>query len=320
MDKNNIKRAAEIAGVSVASVSRALNGKPGISQKTRERVIEVCKELGYKPSQTARSLKIGRSSHVALFLGPNDKPSSHYVATLFEHLTLHLNNEGLVLNIYNYHEFESVKADSGSAIIIGIEDFDPRPDLLREASIPFVAIGKVNNGFWVCPDDEMGGRLAAQHLLELGCHRNIVIESDLRGKGTKVRAVGFQTYMQEHGFLASSVFVNSQNNMELHTYRTLKKLLDNNNIQCDAIFCENDEIAYGAIYALQDSGVKVPEDVKVIGFDGIPDTYDSITTIRQDFDEISRKTIELLSFAKKGLPIRNVLLPVHLVESTSTQK
>lgn len=318
MDTNNIKKAAEIAGVSVASVSRALNGKPGISAKTRKRIIGICEELGYRPSQAARRLKIGKASHVALYLGATDKASSHYVATLFDYLNQCLLQDGFVLSLYGYGDFQEIKKEAGSAVVIGIDDYDQRPKQLKKAGIPFVAIGKYPGEFWVCPDDEQGGRLAAEHLYGLGCRKNVVVESDLRGKGTKKRAMGFQTFMQDKGCLTSNLYIDSKCSMELHTYRTVKKLLDNNNLHCEALFCENDEIAYGAIIALRDAGIRVPEEVKVVGFDGIPDAYDSITTIRQDLHQIAKATIELLEEAKEGQPPRNIILPVHLAAGKSS--
>lgn len=318
MDNNNIKKAAELAGVSVASVSRALNGKPGISEKTRKRIIEICQQLGYQPSQAARRLKIGKASHIGLLLGLQDKASSHYVANLFERLNQQLLKDGLVLSIYNHDDMASLLNESSAAILIGIDDYDPRPQQLRKMGIPFVVIGRYPGEFWVCPDDEQGGRIAAEHLYQLGCQQNIIIESDLRGKGTKSRAIGFQLFMQEKGCLTSNLYVDSQSSMELHAYRSISQLLQKQALHCDALFCENDAIAYGAIFALSDAGIKVPDDVKVIGFDGIPDAYPTITTIRQDLSEIANAALALLNEAKANKSPQHRIIPVTLIEGKST--
>ena len=236
MNKNTIKQAAKLAGVSVASVSRALNGKPGISDQTRQRIIDICNQLGYQPSDAARRLKIGKNSHVGLCMGVNDKQHSHYISNLFERLNQKLIDQGFVLSLYSPDKLESLIKESGAAILTGIEDGDPRINRLREAGLPFVTVGKAPDSFWVCPDDEAGGRLAAEHLLSLGCKNNVIIESVLEGKGTKARAIGFQTHLQQQGSISSHLYIQELNAIELQTYRTVMSMLKQGAFHFDAAF------------------------------------------------------------------------------------
>lgn len=319
MNKNSIKEAAKLAGVSVASISRALNGKPGISEKTRQRIVDICNQLGYQPSDAARRLKIGKSSHIGLCMGRVDKQHSHYIYNLYDKLNQKLIDSGFVLSLYTHDKIDSLIKETGGAILTGIEEGDQRISSLKNSKVPFVTIGKSANNFWVCPDDELGGRLAAEHLLSLGCTRNIVIENVVEGKGTKARSIGFQTYLQEKGLMSSNLYIKELHAIELQAYRTVTSMLKQGGYNFDAAFCENDDIAYGALMACEDFGLKVPEQFKIVGFDDLPDVFSEITTVRQDIRQIANSAIELLEEAKKNMPVRQVLLPVELIKRNSTK-
>ena len=217
MNNNSIKEAARLAGVSVASVSRALNGKPGISEKTRRRIIDICNEMGYQPSDTARRLKFGKNNHIGLFLGKNDKIYSHYISSLFEQVRALFSEDGYIVNIYPYESSDSLIKETSGAILTGVEDGDARINALNKASIPFVSIGQAEGENWVCPDDFQGGRLAAEHLLNQNCEKFLIVESALRGKGTTKRTLGFQQSIQDCGFISSQLYIDNTIAIELQT-------------------------------------------------------------------------------------------------------
>lgn len=318
MNKSSIKQAAELAGVSIASVSRALNGKPGISDKTRAHIIEICKKLGYQPSEAARKLKIGRRQHVGLCLGDSDSAHGHYISTLFEALNQRFINEGIVISLYSSHELESMINESGAAILTGVVDGDSRIKRLQSLGMPFVCVGNVDNCFTVAPDDELGGKLAAKHLVELGSKNSVIIESNLVGKGTKDRASGFQSYMQSQGVIPGRVFIEERLAIELHTYRVISKLIKSSAFSFDSVFCESDEIAYGTLLACKDAGLHVPNDIKIIGFDNLPGVFNSITTLYQDLNRIADSIIALLKLAKEQEDIRHIIVPVELIIRKTT--
>lgn len=319
MNKNSIKEAARLAGVSVASVSRALNGKPGISETTRQRIIDICNELDYQPSDAARRLKFGKNSHVAISLGKSDKPHGHYISSLFESIHTLLSKEGLIVNIYPYDSFDSMVRDTSGVILTGVEESDSRVASLKKASLPFVSIGQVEGEFWVCPDDYQGGQLAASHLLNQECQEFLIVESALRSKGTKARIMGFQKSIQEKGFVAGQLYIDDSMAVELQTYRTLMKVFKNNSSKFDAIFCENDDIAYGAMLACKDSDLSVPDDLKIVGFDDLPGIFETITTVHQDINEIAKNAVELLDKARNGDAPESRVLPVNLVIRESSR-
>ncbi len=319
MNKNSIKEAARLAGVSVASVSRALNGKPGISEKTRQRIIDICNELGYQPSDAARRLKFGKNNHIAISLGRSDTPHSHYISSLFEHIHALMSEDGFIVNLYPYDKIDNLIREASAVILTGVEDDDPRIQSLKKASLPLVTIGQAPGEFWVCPDDFQGGQLAASHLLENGCESFLIIESALQGKGTKSRTLGFQKSIQQQGFIASQLYIDELLAVELQTYRTLSKVLLKKTLQFDAIFCENDDIAYGAMLACQDAGIQIPKDLKIVGFDDLPGVFESITTVHQDIQLIAQNAVELLAKARDGVEPQSRLLPVNLVVRDSSK-
>lgn len=319
MSDNTIKQAAKIAGVSVASVSRALNGKPGISEKTRKRIIDICNQLGYQPSDAARRLKIGREAHIALFMGADDSQHSHYITSLFESLAARLKVDGRMLVVYKHDETERVLKECSAAILTGVRDADSRVKRLTEASFPVVAIGQVQDCFWVCPNDEQGGKLAAEHFLSKGCSKPLIIERILEGAGAKVRAQGFQAHMQQSGIVPGRLQISDKVAVELHVYRMISGMLRNQQFNFDAVFCETDEVAYGVLIALRDQNIDIPGQVKIIGFDDLPGFYEELTTLRQDVSHIAASAIELLSEAQKHMPVRNITLPVSLIIRSSTQ-
>jgi len=320
MNKSSIKHAAELAGVSIASVSRALNNKPGLSEKTRARIIEVCKNLGYQPSEAARKLKIGRKHHVGLSLGNGDLAHGHYISTLFEALNQRLIKEGMVISLYASHELEKMVNESGTAILTGVVEGDARIKRLQALTIPFVCVGHVENCFTVTPNDELGGKLAAQHLVDLGCENSVIIESKLEGKGTKNRAFGFQSYMQSEGVIPGRIFIEERLAIELHTYRMITNLLNKKSFSFDSAFCETDEIAYGTLIACQDYGLKIPQDIKIIGFDNLPGVFDNITTLHQNLNLIADSITELLAEAKEPNSLfRHIVIPVDIFVRQSTK-
>ncbi|MCH8530311.1 MAG: LacI family transcriptional regulator [Saccharospirillum sp.] len=317
MDRNTIHEAARRANVSVASISRALNNKPGLGEATRARILAVCAELGYSPSVAARQLKEGRTATVGLSLGLHDWQVNPYVSIMFEHLTRHLHYRGLMPVLFHHSNIPQLIEQTASAILLGVENEDRRIRALNEAGIPFVAIGKRHDGFWVCPDDEHGGQLAADRLIELGCRRLASVEIDNTEKGTALRASGFQQVCQEAGIESQSLNIPDSTTPTLTAYRYLTQHWSGSPFPYDGLFCETDEIAFGVRSALLDMGVDVPGQVKIIGYDDLPVFSEGITTIQQDISAIARAATELLIEALQGQKAKSRVMPVHLIRRDS---
>lgn len=317
MDRNTIHEAARRAKVSVASISRALNNKPGLGDATRARILAVCEELGYSPSVAARQLKEGRSATVGLSMGLHDWQVNPYVSIMFEHLTRHLHYRGLMPVLFHHSNIAQLIEQTASAILLGVESKDQRIEALNQAEVPYVAIGKRHNGFWVCPDDERGGQLAAECLIEQGCHRLASVEIDNPEKGTALRAMGFQQRCQQDNCDPEAVILPDSTTPTLTAYRYFFQQWSNKPFRYDGLFCETDEIAFGVRSALQDLGLDIPEQVKIIGYDDLPVFSEGITTIRQDISDIAKAATELLIEAQQGQRAKFRVMPVNLIRRSS---
>ncbi|MEF1307807.1 LacI family DNA-binding transcriptional regulator, partial [Vibrio owensii] len=142
-----IHEAAKIAGVSIASVSRALNNKPGISEKTRKKILDICKELGYVPSTSARELTGSHKNTIAISLGPHDFYASRYLGMLWPSLSASIRNSGRNLLPVSFGEVDLEQV--GGAILLGITHNDPRIETCKEMDLPYVCIGMSEGSFWV---------------------------------------------------------------------------------------------------------------------------------------------------------------------------
>lgn len=313
MDRKTIHEAARRAGVSVASVSRALNNKPGIGAETRQRVLAICEELGYQPSAAARQLKEGRAATVGLSMGMRDWQINPYVSLVFEHLTTHLQARGLTPRLYHHSEMAQMIEETASAVLLGVESEDARVQALQTARIPFVSIGQRLDGFWTCPDDAAGGRLAAEALLSAGCRCLAMIEVDSQGKGTALRAEGFHGTVRAAGLSSEICWVPDSDTPSLTAYRVLLREWQSRKPAYDGLFCETDEVAHGVMKVLEDLNIAVPEQIKLVGYDDLPVFGQGLTTIRQDTNELVRGAVDLLIRAQQGSEPRAVILPVQLI-------
>ncbi|PSW20746.1 LacI family transcriptional regulator [Photobacterium sanctipauli] len=313
--KATIKEAAERAGVSIASVSRALNNKPGISEKTRKRILDICAELNYVPNTSARELTGGHSNTIAISMGPHDFVASRYLGMLWPALSAEIRKRGQ--NLLPVEQDTDISKVSG-AILIGVEDNDPRAEYLKEMEIPFVSIGCGDNIFWVAPDDFNGARLATEHLLERGCRQVAFVTPTVYGGGYQFRYQGYMSAMASKGLPVRELRTTSEPLGEIAAYRYFlnmeKPLLE----AFDGFVCECDETAIGLIAALKDRGYQVPGDFSVVGYDGLPGVSKDLTTIIQDPHDIAEKVSELLEAAMAGELPRGAMIPVTLKQGKSS--
>lgn len=307
---------AKKAGVSVATVSRVIHNDPAVRPETREQVLRVCEALDYKPSVAARHLSQGAKAVVGLSLGTQDFVVSPYVALMHQALSAELAASSWSVQLIAPADFSS-ELQVGGLILLGAINDDSRYDACRKKKIPTVSIGHGLPGFSAAPDDEEGGRIAARHLISRGRRRLAALA--MPGPDG-VAAKRIEAFRDECTVLGSSVElieVAVTSNPTLQGYRTITRACAAGT-RFDGLFCQTDELALGAIAALEDAGRRVPDDVAVVGFDDLPSLATGMTTIRQDVGAIARAAIDLLGEAKRGMPPRRVLLPVTLVRRQTT--
>ncbi len=304
----NIRDVARVAGVSYQTVSRVLNDSPSIRPATLARVRAAIDELGYRPNQAARALVTSRSRTIGVL----SAQTAHYgPATSIAAIELAAREAGYRLTITNIasSEYASIKAgldylmsQSIEALIVvapQVRVFEALDDL--QVAVPFVTLEATGlsraHSLWV--DQVQGARLATRHLIDLG-HTEIThlsgpqdwIEAEARMQGflrelgdadLRTRAPILGDWTAHFGYYAG---------LELLRYRDFT-----------AVFAGNDQMALGFMHACRDSGLSVPDDISVVGFDDIPEAAHfapPLTTVRQNFAEIGRRAVALLLGELRG--------------------
>lgn len=275
-----IKEVAAHAGVSSATVSRALSGNGAVSEETRRRVLEAAEELGFVISYNASSLASGRTRNVGVVM---PSVGRWYFAQVLEGAASALIEAGYDLTLYNTSDGpghrESVLTEMlrrkrvDAVITVALRLTEEELAQLRAVDKPIVAIGGPLPGTTTIRVDDAGiSSLATRHLISLG-HTRIAhigggeeLERDFQLGGT--RRNGYESAMREAGLTPEASWISSAEFSVAGGFRAAKTLLARPDVRPTAIFCAADEIAVGAILAARELGLRVPEDLSVIGIDG----------------------------------------------------
>lgn len=312
---------AQLAGVSPTTVSRVINKKGYLSQKTIQKVEEAMRELGYKPNNLARSLQ-GKSAKLIGLIFPNIRHV--FYAELIDSLEHELFKQGYKTIICNSEHdstkereyIEMLEANQVDGIIsgshnLGISDYDrvTAPiisfDRNLSPSIPVVS-----------SDNYMGGVLAAETLAKSGSQKIIMITgNDNSNSPTGLRHAGFASVLPQAPIInVSSDYSPIRKEMEIKTILEREKP--------DAIFASDDLTAILIMKVAQELEITIPQDLKVIGYDGtyfIETYYPQLATIKQPMKDIACLLVELLlqKIEGKEVPTRGYFLPVSLLPGKS---
>jgi LacI family transcriptional regulator len=332
--KVTIKEVAKLANVSITTVSRVSNGSKGVSTKTRRCVLNAIKELGYSPSAMASGLKTRLSKSIGIAVPETIGDFYGEVINGVE-LTATENGYNLIISL-NHHivkeellavNFFKAKKVDGAVLVTTSGDDDYVRSLIEE-DYNIVLLDRDPHGLKVDTvkiDNFRGGYIATEYLLNLG-HSNILfIEGVSYIDSSKERFNGYKKALKDKGIKFNSDFILSGDFFVESGYSSIKRYLDKYGLNFSAIFASNDQMAMGAIKALNDKGISVPNDISVIGFD---DSYISpyiippLTTIKQRREEMGKIATELLldkiSFhKKKERTPRQIIIPVELIERAS---
>jgi LacI family transcriptional regulator len=327
-----MKDVARIVGVSVQTVSAVVNDKPGISEETRERVAAVIGELGYRPYSVARSLRTRRTNTVALIVSDINNPSFSAIASAAED---YVHSFGYSLVVYNTHDSiaretsyirTAIERWVDGVLFVAAQDQFASLDRLREVGIPFVAIDRVPDEYdWpsVTLNNLKAGQLATEHLIDLG-HRAIAhIGGPQRLRLARERLQGFQHALERHGLKRGLVAFGETWTCE-EGYQIMQVLLvPGQSSRMSAVVCANDRMAIGAMLAIKEAGLRVPEDISVTGLDDIEVAAfhtPPLTTVRQPFSEMAIQGVKLLLALINGeRPERQqIVLEPELVVRKST--
>lgn len=313
------------AGVSKSLVSMVMRDDPGVSDARRSAVLAAAAELGYRPNRAAAILAGTRTRTIGVVV--DDFRNPWYVPmldgvreALAPHglrLTLADTRANAHLDSSPFDDLVSLRVDG---VVLAAEGF---PDLVVPADTPVVVAGErteVPGGLDVVASDEAaGGRLAADHLIDLG-HRRIVHVTGSGGPAA-VRRAATVARMAESGI--EPLVVGAGPTSEQTGYQATRRALEERP-DLTAVFAANDVMAMGAIAAVLEAGLRVPEDVSVVGNDETPLAASPLlrlTTVDPHNDEVGRlaaaRLVELIGAAERPEPTR-VLVPPSLVVRSTT--
>ena len=316
---------AQQAGVAKSTVSRVLNGRGGVTPATEALVMEAVERLNYHPDPVARKLSFGQTSLVGLNDAYGNRRLIPYVMLFRNHFAAAIASSGLRVEEVPSSPDGLPEWLPDAMVLAGVHDDDPRLAHLRRANIPFVVVGKAEGERWVCPDDFDGGRQVGEHLTNLG-HRDLLLlmgdnqPGGLLGAaypkhGDAARVRGFRSVLAEE---STNVFIARCDFTSLGAFLAVQRALRAHPFT--AVFALTDEMAVGAVRAVEESGRHVPDDVSVVGFDDLPEVGEKLTTVRQDVRVVAVTAVELLGEALRAEPPRSVSVPVQLVVRGTTSR
>lgn len=322
-----LKDVARETGLTVSTVSRVLNNRGYISDDTRNKVHEAMKKLNYQPNELARSLSKKTTNTIGVIVPHIDHP---YFSKLVSHLesAAYLNQYKILLfNSKDKDEkeieyLEMCKSNRVAGIIlcsgtVATEKFEG-------INLPLITIERyLENGTAAVEcDNKQGGRLAAAHLAQRGC-KNVIFLSGLKelNMPADLRAEGFIEVCKREGIHNLEIKTNSELYESLDYTRYIEQVLIDHP-ETDGIFASSDLIAAQVIKVCSKKGIRVPEDLKIVGFDDVNIaslTTPGITTIRQPLKEMAHIAISLIaaSLEQQIVPSRTTL-PVSLVQRETT--
>lgn len=311
MNKITIKDVAREAGVSISAVSKALNNSDEINEKTKENIINVAKRLNYIPNINGRNLKAKETKTIGLFV-------TSMTGSFFEILTDSAlqccERNGYDLNVFFYKKPETLIAALMNQRLDGSIILNPsleqeHLDLIRKYQIPVVFLDREEsdkNIGSVIFDSYQQGYMAAKYLLSLGHKEFGHVMGPKNNYDSIMRGQGFwDTVTQAGGEMKDEHFWQGFYSRE-SARDAVSDFLKRGGKMPSAVFAANDYSAIGCIEALQANGIKVPEQVSVIGCDDI-DVAEfmtpSLTTIKVPFDTMGRMAVEmLLDILRNGAP------------------
>lgn len=327
-----IKDIAKLANVSHTTVSRALNNSPFIKEDTKKRILEIASQLNYTPNYNAKNLVLQKSHTIGLFFTSitEGTSSSFFIDTIKGVYAVIEDNYNLIVRgIDSLKDFSSISLQRYDGIIL-MSQSDKDNALIYHAlerKIPIVVLNrqigeeKLIN---IVSDNKKGAYDATQYCIKHG-HRHIAIIEGKEGfRSTQERKEGYLEALLESNIPIRGEYIVKGDYTIRSGYLAMQKLLSLSQ-RPTAVFCSNDDMAIGAMNAVFGSGLSVPDDVSIIGFDDIDlakYTFPSLTTIKRPVELISIKgTKKLLSLIKnpekKG---ETIYVPTQLVERNSVKK
>ncbi len=328
-DNLTLDEIARRAGVSRTTASRVLNNGPNVRPEVRERVQRVIAETGYRPHPVAQSLASQQSHVIGLVLPRRTETlfNDPYFPRLTQGIAQACNDHDYTLALFLmqteadeqkfYPRISRKGLLDGIVIQVGQIGDDLIAHLL-ESDLPVVVAGRPlhhPNANYVDVDNVGGAYTAVTHLFELGHKRIGAITGDLRTTAALDRDTGYRSALQAHGLPVDETLIIKGDFTEIGGYEAMQRLLPH---KPDAVFIASDTMSLGALKAIYEAGLTVPQDIALVSFDDLPPATiarPQLTTIHQPVHAFGVKAMEmLLDVIKNGpTPPRRIIMDTNLV-------
>lgn len=326
----NIQQVAKQAGVSVATVSRVLNGQNSVSQKTRHKVEAAITQLDYEPSMLGRNLRNSESRIILILIPSISNPFYLEIIKGIENMALSQNYNILLCETDSNPEKENIYFDLvRKKMADGIISMDPAVNVetLKQLAEKYAIIqcSEYGGGIgipYVTINSEEASYRAVKHLIQIGHEKIALMNSDEKFLYARERRMGYQRALKEHGIpLRSEYILYTQHLGFEYGQQAMKKILSLEE-RPTAVFAVSDLLAIGALKEINASGLSVPDDMAVVGFDKIDFsnmTNPTLTTIAQPMYKMGTAAAKMLIDKIQGEEVDSIILDHELIirESTS---
>lgn len=323
-----LKDVAKQAGVTVTTVSRVLNNRGAISEKTASRVWQAMKEIGYQPNEAARSLS-GKSSNIIGVIIPN--ASNPYFASVVNQIEQYAYSQGFKIILCNSnHEknkekeyFSMLRSNKVAGIIVASRTQDLSE--FADPAFPVVSLERMmsNQFSAVACDNYQGGVLATEHLIECGCKNLVHIGGVVNlAMPADDRCMGFTDVCKAHNVQHHVVSTLEQHFRSMDYTEIVENIL-REDPSVDGIFASSDIIAAAVLHVCYLRGIRVPDQIQLVGFDDTPLASlltPQLTTIHQPIDQLCRLSVDTIIAQRNGndVPSRTIL-NVKLIQRETTR-
>ena len=328
---SKLSEVAKIAGVSPITASRAIRGVGYVSEAARARIMEAAAQLNYTPDMLARRMRGNKSNLIGVFMNNYGPVVAHEIVSA---ISYEARSRGYDLLVYNAERFDSPgrmatcemlsKLCDGMLVLMPTAD-DRYLEVIEQQKLNCVLVGfdgRQPDLPVVVPENRIGARSAVEHLLALG-HRRIAFIAGNPGTGQSgEREKGYLDALQAAGMASDPALIVNGAFVQSGGFSATERLLSLPQPPT-AIFAANDEMAFGAMDAINSRGLKVPEHVSVVGFDDIPTAsyvFPKLTTVREPFAAIAARAVGELVELIQGREVGAVKIafPTQLVVRNST--
>lgn len=272
-----LKDLALALGVSITTVSKALNGHPDISEKTRNQIVAYANEVNYIPNQVAKNFRQQRTNIIGVILNDNSNP---YNARMMHGIENYLNARGYLPVFMDNHDdgkkeqelIRALKSLNAAGILLTPASKDSQGvKLLRDFGIPYVLTRQYlseDEDAYVVVDDERAGYIATKYLLSYRNPKVFFLNASETISSAQNRRRGYLRALEDDGMQPDSSWIISDCRNQLDGYNAMRKILETEKPPFSVV-CFSDYIAAGAICALQERRIQIPHEVAVMGADNI---------------------------------------------------